>query len=776
MLVSNYLFSQSLIKDFVLDNEITDGYEVNSISISHDGSTISFSEKPIPDFNNPNGNCDLFNKVILFDYENNQYVKKGNTIIATYQNCGDYSEPGFGDNISLSQTGNMVVINSEHHYSSTPTNTFCEFSGTGTNLYIFKYDQNQWIQQKHLWDPENDGYSNCVYDYFSVPITTEFGSSDYDYYEVYINEKEYNQYDVKMKRTKDYYHNGFISFTNESLDYNGSYINGFVENGYTEIGYPDDRSYFVFDEDLDVMLKSNGDHFMSNPFVELGSELTFLKLNNGVWEEHLSPIGLSTIPYNPLDDINGYRHPLNYDIDKNLGSVMAIYDNGESVMITTGENNNVVFYLVWENNGWIIKQSFDNTTSYGEYNETALGDLSNNGLWLTLKVKEPNYDSDYNKNYYYNYRKDPVTKEYLYQNKISAKDVGVDYSLFSSEVQISNNGKLLIKYRNSTDGDLLKVYDVNSNNTTQDSDGDGVTDDVDTCPETQSGDSVDENGCSDSQKDTDGDGVTDDVDTCPHTPTGETVNENGCQIDNEINNFPWMNDLEGGNDGVTLNLYFGGTIGVNWYSDYGINESSCLSFEIPNNYDYSSELYGYQITPTFRVNDNSSDLFKVNVRSFYGDQISWSPVVSYENSLFNMLGPDGNQFGEITTQSQNFQEYTFDISYYENMNIQVGIYLTGVLSSSFFLLSDNWEIGNSTLDFNSSNNNSFSIYPNPTNNILNIDFNDYKSSELFSIDGKSVLKSTLKQIDISNKVKGIYFLVIEDVNGRKSKGIKVIKE
>lgn len=69
-----------------------------------------------------------------------------------------------------------------------------------------------------------------------------------------------------------------------------------------------------------------------------------------------------------------------------------------------------------------------------------------------------------------------------------------------------------------------------------------------------------------------------------------------------------------------------------------------------------------------------------------------------------------------------------------------------------------------------------SIYPNPTNNILNIDFNDYKSSELFSIDGKSVLKSTSKQIDLSKEVKGIYFLVIEDVNGRKSKGIKVIKE
>ena len=61
-----------------------------------------------------------------------------------------------------------------------------------------------------------------------------------------------------------------------------------------------------------------------------------------------------------------------------------------------------------------------------------------------------------------------------------------------------------------------------------DTDGDGVTDDVDTCPNTPSGQTVDSNGCSDSQIDTDGDGVNDDVDTCPNTPSGESVDENGC--------------------------------------------------------------------------------------------------------------------------------------------------------------------------------------------------------------------------------------------------------
>jgi len=63
-----------------------------------------------------------------------------------------------------------------------------------------------------------------------------------------------------------------------------------------------------------------------------------------------------------------------------------------------------------------------------------------------------------------------------------------------------------------------------------DSDGDGVADDIDTCPNTPSGEVADANGCSDSQKDTDGDGVTDDKDTCANTPSGEVVDSSGCPI------------------------------------------------------------------------------------------------------------------------------------------------------------------------------------------------------------------------------------------------------
>jgi outer membrane protein OmpA-like peptidoglycan-associated protein len=60
-----------------------------------------------------------------------------------------------------------------------------------------------------------------------------------------------------------------------------------------------------------------------------------------------------------------------------------------------------------------------------------------------------------------------------------------------------------------------------------DSDGDGVCDSADTCPNTPAGCKVDAHGC---PLDEDGDGVCDTFDMCPNTPHGSTVDSKGCPI------------------------------------------------------------------------------------------------------------------------------------------------------------------------------------------------------------------------------------------------------
>jgi len=68
---------------------------------------------------------------------------------------------------------------------------------------------------------------------------------------------------------------------------------------------------------------------------------------------------------------------------------------------------------------------------------------------------------------------------------------------------------------------------VNSQGCPLDSDNDGVFDGLDQCPNTPAGATVDANGC---PMDSDGDGVYDGLDRCPNTPRGTEVDREGCPI------------------------------------------------------------------------------------------------------------------------------------------------------------------------------------------------------------------------------------------------------
>lgn len=71
----------------------------------------------------------------------------------------------------------------------------------------------------------------------------------------------------------------------------------------------------------------------------------------------------------------------------------------------------------------------------------------------------------------------------------------------------------------------------------------------------------------------------------------------------------------------------------------------------------------------------------------------------------------------------------------------------------------------STSDFNE-NNLKVAMYPNPVNDILNIDIeNEIKSVEIYNIQGQKVIQSNVKQIETFSLNSGIYMVRIEDVNG-----------
>jgi hypothetical protein len=85
-----------------------------------------------------------------------------------------------------------------------------------------------------------------------------------------------------------------------------------------------------------------------------------------------------------------------------------------------------------------------------------------------------------------------------------------------------------------------------------DSDGDGVADDLDQCPNTARGAVVDAHGCSAEQRDSDHDGVPDAHDKCPDTPGSPgyfIVDANGCSLEQILAQLapcdgPWRNHGE----------------------------------------------------------------------------------------------------------------------------------------------------------------------------------------------------------------------------------------
>jgi outer membrane protein OmpA-like peptidoglycan-associated protein len=76
---------------------------------------------------------------------------------------------------------------------------------------------------------------------------------------------------------------------------------------------------------------------------------------------------------------------------------------------------------------------------------------------------------------------------------------------------------------------------VDSKGCALDTDKDGVPDYMDLCPSTQRGISVDDYGC---PFDMDTDGVPDHLDKCPNTPYEVDVDKNGCPVDSDLDGVP----------------------------------------------------------------------------------------------------------------------------------------------------------------------------------------------------------------------------------------------
>lgn len=69
----------------------------------------------------------------------------------------------------------------------------------------------------------------------------------------------------------------------------------------------------------------------------------------------------------------------------------------------------------------------------------------------------------------------------------------------------------------------------------------------------------------------------------------------------------------------------------------------------------------------------------------------------------------------------------------------------------------------------------FKIYPNPTQNSINIVYKNLMSTRVYSTEGKFISEHFTNKIDLSDNETGIYILKLKDVNG-KIKMVRIVKE
>ena len=220
----------------------------------------------------------------------------------------------------------------------------------------------------------------------------------------------------------------------------------------------------------------------------------------------------------------------------------------------------------------------------------------------------------------------------------------------------------------------------------QDSDGDGITDDIDQCNTTPSGQTVDENGCSDSQKDTDGDGITDDIDQCPETNSGSEVDQNGCadyQRDSDgdgvtddldqcpetvsgrpVDEFGCQMTLYLDTNGVTIKAYEWaqvGDTGVIENVEYVIVDESQLREIVSNNENFEN-ICTSKIT-------NLSELFQ-----------------GYQSSNYRIKRWDVSNVEDMSLMFSD-SNYFDDVSYWDTSSV---LNMGGI----FFRMRNNWNISN----------------------------------------------------------------------------------
>ena len=195
---------------------------------------------------------------------------------------------------------------------------------------------------------------------------------------------------------------------------------------------------------------------------------------------------------------------------------------------------------------------------------------------------------------------------------------------------------------------------------------------------------------------------------------------------------------------------------------------------------HSAESFNQDISIWNTSNANIMGSMFYNATNFNQDLSSWdiSNVGSIESNLyFTRLFTGSNLSTEnydnilISWSQQSVsQNLVFEAEgiFYCNSETQ----RQSLIDNYGWIINDaGYNCGTASID--DSEITSFSIYPNPTKEYLNIDCSSFESVSIYNILGKELIKESNNRINVSSLSKGVYFLKVSDgVNSSTKKFIK----
>jgi len=196
---------------------------------------------------------------------------------------------------------------------------------------------------------------------------------------------------------------------------------------------------------------------------------------------------------------------------------------------------------------------------------------------------------------------------------------------------------------------------------------------------------------------------------------------------------------------------------------------------------YGAESFNQDISNWNTSNANTMGFMFYNATNFNQDLSSWdiSNVGSIESNFqyFNRLFTGSN----LSTENyDNILISWSQQSVSQNLEFEAeGIFYCNSLTQRQSLIDNyGWIINDAgyncgTASIDDSEITSFSIYPNPTKEYLNIDCSSLESVTIYNILGKELLKGNNNRIDASSLSKGVYIIKVSDgINSSTKKFIK----